>query len=335
MKVWQIEDSYGIESLKLAEKPDPKPGLGQIVVAMKAASLNYRDLMTVKGIPGGLVLPLIPFSDGAGEVVVVGDGVSRVNVGDRVCPLFFQSWLSGPVTQESRSRDLGGSLPGVLQERMLIEAEGVSKVPAHLSFEEAATLPCAGLTAWRAIVIEAQVGPGDTVLVQGTGGVSIFALQFAKARGAQVIVTSSSDAKLERARALGADKTINYKATPDWGARARELTAGRGVDVVIDVGGENTFNLSLEAARVGGTIVVIGVLGGFSVPVMVPVVFSKNLRILGISIGSREQFEEMCADIERWKLKPVVDKIFAFEEVPDALRLMEAHGHFGKIAVRV
>jgi NADPH:quinone reductase-like Zn-dependent oxidoreductase len=334
MKRWHIEQSYGLEHLKIADAPDPTPGPGQIVVAMRAASLNQRDLMTIKGVAGSFNLPLIPFSDGAGEVVAIGDGVTRVRRGDRVCPLFFQSWLSGPVTRESRTGDLGGSLPGVLQGKMLIKAEGVSVFPAHLSYEEAAALPCAGLTAWRAVAIEAQVGPGDTVLVQGTGGVSIFALQFAKARGAQVIVTSSSDAKLERARALGADKTINYKTTPEWGVQARELTGGRGVDVVIEVGGENTFNQSLEAARVGGTVVVIGVLGGFSAPIMVPVLFSKNLRIFGISIGSREQFDDMCAHVERWKLKPVVDKIFAFHEVPEALRLMEAGGHFGKIAVR-
>src|SRR4051794_15632524 len=169
MKVWQIEGSYGIETLNIAEKPDPTPGSGQIVVAMKAASVNARDLMTVKGVAGRFALPLIPFSDGAGEVIAIGDGVSRVVHGDRVCPMFFQSWLSGPVTRESRTQDLGGSLPGVLQEKMLIEAEGVSKFPAHLSYEEAATLPCAGLTAWRAIAMEARVGPGDTVLVQGTG----------------------------------------------------------------------------------------------------------------------------------------------------------------------
>src|SRR6185436_3515636 len=176
-------------------------------------------------------------------------------------------------------------------------------------------------------------GPGDTVLVQGTGGVSIFALQFAKARGAKVIATSSSDAKLERARALGADHTINYKTTPNWGAKARKLTGGKGVDVVVEVGGENTLAQSMDAARVGGAIVIIGVLGGFSAPLMVPLVFSKNLHIHGISVGSREQFDDMCAHIDRWKLKPVVDKTFAFDEVPAALRLMESGGHFGKIVV--
>jgi len=302
---------------------------------MKAASLNYRDLLTVKGVAGQFPLPLIPFSDGAGEVADVGAGVTRVQPGDKVCPLFFQSWLSGPVAAESRARPLGGPLPGVLQQKMQLEAEGVSKFPPHLTLEEAATLPCAGLTAWRAVAIEARVGQGDVVLVQGTGGVSIFALQFAKARGAQVIVTSSSDEKLARARSLGADHGINYKTTPDWGRRARELTDGKGVDVVVEVGGENTFAQSLEAARVGGAIVVIGVLGGFSTPVSIPVVFAKNLRIRGISVGSREQFEAMCDAIAKWKLRPVIDKTFAFDAVPDALRLMQSGGHFGKIVVTV
>jgi NADPH:quinone reductase-like Zn-dependent oxidoreductase len=333
MKVWEIQNAYGIENLQLAEKPEPTPGPGQIVVTMKSASLNYRDLLTVIGYGGGFPLPLIPFSDGSGVVSAVGAGVSRVAVGDRVCPLFFQSWLSGPVTAESRNKPLGGPLSGVLQQKMLLDADGVSRFPAHLSFEEAATLPCAALTAWRAIAIEAPVGPGGTVLVQGTGGVSIFALQFAKARGATVIATSSSDEKLERARKLGADHTINYKKTEDWGRVAREMTGGRGVDVVVEVGGENTLSQSFDAARVGGSIVVIGVLGGFSSPVMIPVVFGKNLHIHGISVGSRDQFDDMAAHITKWKLKPVVDRTFPFAKVPDALRLMQAGGHFGKIAI--
>jgi NADPH:quinone reductase-like Zn-dependent oxidoreductase len=216
---------------------------------------------------------------------------------------------------------------------MLLDAEGVSKFPPHLSFAEAATLPCAGLTAWRAVTIEAPVGPGDAVLVQGTGGVSIFALQFAKARGATVICTSSSDEKLARARKLGADHTINYKNIPDWGRAARELTGGRGVDVVVEVGGENTLSQSFEAVRVGGSVVVIGVLGGFSSPVMLPVVFGKNLHIHGISVGSREQFDDMAKHITAWNLKPVVDQEFPFARVPDALRLMQAGGHFGKIVI--
>jgi NADPH:quinone reductase-like Zn-dependent oxidoreductase len=333
MKVWEIQNSYGIENLRLAEKSEPKPGPGQIVVTMKAASVNYRDLLTVIGYGGGYPLPLIPFSDGAGEVSAVGPGVMRVAVGDRVCPLFFQSWLSGPITAESRNRPLGGPLPGVLQKSLLLDADGVSKISSKLSFEEAATLPCAGLTAWRAVTIEVPVGPGDTVLVQGTGGVSIFALQFAKARGATVIATSSSDAKLAHAKKLGADHTINYKATPEWAGVAREMTGGRGVDVVVEVGGENTLGQSFDAARVGGSVVVIGVLGGFSSPVMIPVVFGKNLHIHGITVGNREQFDQMVTYIEEHNLRPVIDRIIPFARVPDALRLMQAGGHFGKIAI--
>lgn len=335
MKVWEIRDAYGIDHLAVAERPEPKPGPGEIVVAMKAASLNYRDLLTVQGMAGQFPLPLVPFSDGAGVVESIGEGVTRVAPGDRVCPTFFQSWTGGPVAMEKLTRPLGGPLDGVLQQKMLLSAEGVAKIPEHLSFAEAATLPCAGLTAWRALVDEARLAAGDTVLVQGTGGVSIFALQFAKARGATVIATSSSDEKLARAKALGADHLINYKTTPDWGAKARALTGGRGVDVVVEVGGENTLGQSIEAARIGGSIVVIGVLGGFVTPVIVPLVFSKNLHIHGISVGSREQFEAMAAFIAQQKLKPAIDQVFPFGELPAALRLMQAGGHFGKIAVAI
>lgn len=332
MRVWEQEKAFGIENLKLADKPAPQPGKGQIVVGMKAASLNYRDLLTVMGM-GGASLPLIPFSDGAGVVEAVGDGVSSVKTGDKVCPLFFQSWLKGPITAESRNAALGGSVPGVLQEHMLLAADGVIPFPDHLSFEEAATLPCAGLTAWRAVAIEAPVGPGDIILVQGTGGVSIFALQFAKARGAKVIATSSSDEKLARAKALGADFTINYRTTPEWGKEALKLTGGRGVDVVVEVGGEKTLTQSLTAARVGGSIVIIGVLSGFTDTIAIPLLFSKNLRLLGITVGSREQFAGMAASIAQWKLKPVVDRAFPFAEVPAALEHMKAGAHFGKICV--
>jgi NADPH:quinone reductase-like Zn-dependent oxidoreductase len=332
MRIWEVQNAFGIDNLKLVDKPEPKPGHGQIVVAMKAASLNYRDLLTVK--MGGAPLPLIPFSDGAGVVEAVGSGVTRVKVGDRVCPTFFQSWTEGPVTAEARNLALGGSVPGVLQEKMLIDAEGAIAVPDHLSFEEASTLPCAGLTAWRAIAVEAPIDARSTVLVQGTGGVSIFALQFAKAIGAKVIATSSSDEKLERAKKLGADYLINYKATPEWGKKALELTNGRGADVVVEVGGENTLGKSLEAVRVGGSIVVIGVLGGFTNNIFIPALFGKNAKMIGISVGSREQFAGMNKAIDGWKLHPVIDKTFSFTQVPDALRAMEAAGHFGKICVK-
>ncbi len=314
---------------------EPAPGPGQVVLAMKAASLNYRDLLTVQGMAGNFPLPMVPFSDGVGEVIKLGNGVTRLKLGDRVCPSFFQSWIDGPVADYSRAKALGGSAPGVLQENLLIDAEGVSRVPDHLTWQEASTLPCAGLTAWRAVAIEAPVGPGHTVLVQGTGGVSIFALQFAKARGARVIATSSSDEKLARVKDLGADDVINYKTHPEWGKRVRELTDGRGVDLVVEVGGENTLGQSLDAARVGGSIVVIGVLGGYSSPIFIPILFSKNLRLIGISVGSRTQFEEMADAIARWKLKPIVDRVFPFEKLPDALKLMQQGGHFGKIVAQI
>jgi NADPH:quinone reductase-like Zn-dependent oxidoreductase len=333
MRAWEIQDSYGIDHLKMVERPRPTPSKGEVLLAMKAASLNYRDLLTVKGMGGNFPLPLVPFSDGAGEVLAVGEGVTRVKQGDRVCPSFFQSWIDGPVADYSRASALGGSAAGVLQEFMVMSAEGVSKIPGHLSWTEAATLPCAGLTAWRAIAIEAPIGPGQSVLVQGTGGVSIFALQFAKARGATVIATSSNDEKLEHARKLGADHVINYKAVPEWGRKARELTGGRGVDVVVEVGGENTLGQSLDAARFGGSIVVIGVLSGFSTPLFVPSLFAKNLRLIGISVGSRAQFDDMARAIGGWKMKPVVDRAFPFDKVLEALALMEAGGHFGKIAI--
>jgi len=331
MKTIEVQNDWGIDHLNMVEQPEAKPGPGQIVVAMRAASLNYRDLLTVEG-KGGAKLPLIPFSDGAGEVIALGDGVTRVKKGDRVCPIFFQTWIDGPVSAPKRAKALGGSAPGVLQEKMLLDAEGVTPVPAHLSYLEAATLPCAALTAWRGLVNEAQVKPGQTVLVQGTGGVSIFALQFAKAMGCKVMVTSSSDEKLAHAKQLGADNLINYKTTPDWGKAAVAAT-GSGVDCVIEVGGADTFNQSLEAAKVGGSVVVIGLLSGVAQKIFVNTIFGKNLHIHGISVGSREQFEAMNAFITQHKLKPVVDQVYPWLKVRDALKAMKDAGHFGKICL--
>lgn len=332
MKVWQVAREWSIDAMELVERPDPEPGAGQITVRMRAASLNYRDLLTVQGKGGAYKLPLIPFSDGAGEVTAAGDGVTRVAVGDRVCPMFFPSWFDGGPSAINRRLALGGTRPGVLQELMVLDAESVSRIPDHLSFEEAATLPCAGLTAWRALFDEARIRPGQTILVQGTGGVSIFALQFAKLAGATVIVTSSSDAKLERARTLGADHTINYRTVAEWGKAAADW-AGGGVDHVVEVGGKDTFQQSIEAVRVGGTILVIGVLSGFSQQIAMPSLFSKNLHVIGLSVGSRRMFENMVAAIARNHIKPVVDRTLGFAEVPDALRLMQQAGHFGKIAI--
>lgn len=332
MKAWQVARDWSIEGMDLVDLPDPTPGPGQVAVRMRAASLNYRDLLIVQGKGGVSRLPLIPFSDGAGEVVAVGDGVTRVAVSDRVSPMFFQSWIDGKVSAASRRYALGGTRPGVLQEVMVLDAKGVSHIPPHLSFQEAATLPCAGLTAWRALFEEAKVQPGDTVLVQGTGGVSIFALQFAKLAGASVIVTSSSDEKLEHARALGADHTINYRSVPEWGKAAAEWTGG-GVDHIVEVGGKDTFSQSLEAARVGGTILVIGILTGASQQIAISSLFAKNLHVIGLSVGSRRMFEAMTRAIGRNGMRPVIDRVFSFDAVPDAMRLMQHGGHLGKIVV--
>ncbi len=334
MRAWQVEGEWGIDHLKMIETEARKPGAGEVLLKMHAASVNYRDLLTVQGMGGTKRLPLIPFSDGAGEVVAVGEGVSRVNVGDKVCPMFFEGWIEGAPDAYKRSRPLGGPLPGVLQDEFLAKAEAVSPIPKGWSFEEAATLPCAGLTAWRALIVEGQLKAGETVLVQGTGGVSIFALQFAKMAGARVILTSSSDEKLSRAKSLGADETINYKANPEWAKAALELTGGAGVDHVVEVGGAGTLNQSLEAAKVGGRIEVIGVLSGFSQQIAMPTLFGKNLRMIGLSVGSREMFESMVAAIDKAGMKPVIDKTFAFAELPEALRCMKGAGHFGKICVR-
>ena len=330
-----LETEPGIDHLHLVERPDPEPGAGQVVVAMKAASLNYRDLATVESPFIKQRLPLVPLSDGCGIVKAIGPGVTRVKVGDRVAPLFFQDWFGGEPTGRALATALGGALDGVAQEKVLLSEEGVSKVPDHLTDEEAACLPCAGLTAWRALMVEGRVKPGDVVLAQGTGGVSIFALQFAKAAGATVIITSSSDEKLERARALGADHTINYKTDPEWAKAARALTGGQGVDHVIEVGGADTFQQSIQAIRIGGHIAVIGVLSGMVKDVSVAAIFGANARIHGITVGSREQFEAMSRAITANDIHPVIDKRYPLAEAQAAFRAMQAGAHFGKIVLDI
>lgn len=333
MKAIEVQGSWGIDNLQIVERDKPAPGPGEVLLHIKAASLNYRDLLTVQGMGGVTDLPLVPFSDGAAEVEAVGEGVTRVKVGDRVCPLFFPTWLDGPVSVENISVALGGTHPGVLQEYMVLNEAGVTPVPNNLNDLEAATLPCAGLTAWRAVSEIGQVGPGSIVLVQGTGGVSIFALQFAKALGAEVIVTSSSDEKLARAKDLGADYLINYRTDENWAAKAMELTGSKGADVIVEVGGGETLTQSISAAAFGGTIVIIGVLSGYAQNIVMPVIFGKNLTLTGISVGSRAMFERMTACIEANDIKPVVDKVYSFADVKEALRAMESGSHFGKICL--
>ena len=333
MRAWQVTKE-GIDNLTCVDLPDPQPGPGEICMRVKATSLNYRDFMTVKtGGMGGLTKPLIPLSDGAGEVVAIGDGVTRVKTGDRVAGIFFQSWLSGGPNASHGQSALGGALDGTWAEHVVLHENGVVKMPGYMSYEDAATLPCAAVTAWQDLVTVGHMKAGDTILVMGTGGVSIFALQFAKAAGAQVIITSSSDAKLERAKQLGADHLINYKTTPAWGKAVLDITNGVGGDHVVEVGGAGTLEQSFQAVRAGGFIGLIGVLTGFAGQVNPMPVLQKSIHLQGIYVGSRDMFDDMNTAMEINQIKPVIDKVYPFEQAQDALRCMEAATHFGKIVV--
>jgi NADPH:quinone reductase-like Zn-dependent oxidoreductase len=326
--------TFALDALAVVDRPEPRPGPGQVLIRVRACSLNYRDLLIAKGVYNRkLPLPLVPLSDGAGEVTAVGDGVTRLRVGDRVAGCFMPDWTAGEPTETKAKSALGGGGPGMLAEYVILPTEGIVHVPNHLSFEEAATLPCAAVTAWHALVTEGGVKPGDVVLTQGTGGVSIFALQFARLSGARVIATSSSDAKLERVRQLGASDGINYKTTPEWGGKARELT-GAGVDHVVEVGGAGTMPESMRAARMGGRISLIGVLTGAGQFNPTPVLM-KNLRVQGIYVGSREMFEAMNRAIVLHKLRPVIDRVFPMSEIRAALHHLESGSHFGKVVIRL
>jgi NADPH:quinone reductase-like Zn-dependent oxidoreductase len=335
MKAIELQNGFGIDNLKVVEQPDPQPGHGQVLVRLKAWSLNYRDLMMVKGqYNPRLKFPFVPLSDGAGEVAAVGPGVSRVKVGDRVAGCFLQGWVAGELTEAMGRTGLGGGGPGMLAESVVLHEDGVVHVPAHLSFEEAATLPCAALTAWHALISAGGLIADETLLIQGTGGVSLFALQFAKMQGARVIATSSSDTKLQRVRELGASDGINYKTTPEWQDRARELTGGVGVDHVVEVGGAGTFNRSLKAVRTGGRISLIGVLAGPGEVNLMPVLM-KAVCVQGIFVGSREMFEAMNRAVALHKMRPVIDRVFGFPEIREALRYLESGSHFGKVCLRI
>lgn len=335
MKAWQIGDEFGIENLELAERPAPKPVPGQVVVEMRACSLNARDLQVIGGFYDlDMTEPRILFSDGAGEVVAVGEGVNRFAVGDRVVGAFMQGWVDGDFTPEKVTTALGGPVDGVAAEKVVLHEEGLVAVPDHLSFEEAATLPCAAVTAWNALVVRGGLKAGDTVLVQGTGGVSIFALQIANMLGGRAIITSSSNEKLSRALKLGASDGINYREHEDWDARVLELTGGRGVDHVVEVGGPDTLGRSLNAVRAGGNVAVIGVLTGVAGNVPTVSILQKAVRVQGVNVGSRRMFEDLNRALSlNPSVRPVVDRGFPFEEVPDALRHLQSAAHFGKVVV--
>ena len=335
MKLWQIQ-SFGIDQLVRADLPKPRPGRGQVLVKVHAVSLNYRDLLIVRGqYNPKMALPRIPCSDGAGEVVEVGEGVDTVTVGQRVAAIFMQHWLEGSPTAETSRGALGGDVDGMLAEYVVLHQSGVVKIPEHLSFAEAATLPCAGVTAWNAVVHAAQVKPGDVVLIQGTGGVSIFALQFAKMSGAVVIGTSSSDEKLQRAKTMGLDAGLNYKQSPEWAKWVLKETNNRGADLIVEVGGPGTFSQSLQAVRYGGMVAQIGVLSQSEQPLPIPLILHRQVRIQGIYVGAKSHFEAMNRAIVASRMQPVVDQIYTFDHAREALKCMETGSHFGKIVIRV
>ena len=333
MRLYRFPKANGPDDLTLDEAPTPQPQRGQVLLRMRAWSLNYRDLMVATGrYGGGGTRPgLVPLSDGAGEVVAVGAEVRRAKPGDRVCPTFMQGWPGGEVIAEARQRALGGGIDGVLAEHVLVDQEDLVHVPPHLTFEEAATLPCAAVTAWNALFGVRRLQPGETVLVLGTGGVSVFALQFAHLAGARVIATSSSAEKLARVRALGASDGINYRDTPEWQDAVRELTDGRGADYVVEVGGAGTLQRSVNAARIGGQVALIGVLTGGQIdpaPIM-----RRNVTLRGIFVGSREMFEAMNRAIAQHQMRPVIDRVFPFDKARDAYRHLQGAGHVGKVVI--
>lgn len=334
MRVFEIQGQFGLEALKMVERPEPRPQAGQVLVRVRATSLNYRDLLTVTGkYNPRQPLPLIPLSDGAGEVVEVGEGVTRLRLGDRVAGIFAQKWLGGRPTKARLATTLGGPLDGMLAEYVCLHEDGLVRLPDYLSYEQAATLPCAAVTAWSALVTYGRLRAGQTVLIQGTGGVSIFALQIARMMGAEVLVTSSSDEKLERARALGATGLINYRTTPNWDKRVRELTGGEGVDHILEVGGTDTFERSIKAVKFAGHISVIGILSGTAAQVDLIPLLMQNVTVQGIIVGSRDTFEEMNIAFDQNRVKPVIDKVFPFEESHAALEYLASGKHFGKICI--
>lgn len=338
MRVWELRGD-GVETLALVERDAPRPGPGQVRVRIRAASLNYRDLLVASGAyarGGPQKRPLVPLSDGAGEVVELGAGVDWLSPGDRVMGSFFQRWIDGPFAPALAGSALGGgSTDGVLAEEVVLAADAVIRAPVHLTFEEAATLPCAGVTAWVGLFVLGQLAPGEWVLAMGTGGVSIFALQFAKAAGAKVILTSSDDTKLARGKALGADLTINYRATPAWDAQARALTGGRGVDHILEVGGATTLPLSLRAVREGGHVTLTGLLGGARGDVEAAAKLAPKVRVDSVFVGSARHLGALADDVARDRLRPVVDRVFPFEAAPRAYEHLRSGAHFGKVVIAV
>lgn len=337
MKAYQLRPGDGISNLRIADIPTPVPAPHEVLIKTHAASLNYRDLMFARGDYINLKdAPLIPLGDGAGEVIAVGARVTRFKPGDRVIHSYFPGWIDGAPDPVKTAHSFGTHINGVLAESFVTHEDAVVRIPSYLSYAEAATLSCAGTTAWNSLFIDGGLKPGATVLLQGTGGVSIVALQLAKAAGLRTIITSSSDEKLERARALGADATINYRKHPEWQDEARRLTDGRGVDLTVEVGGAGTLLRSLAATRMGGTVSIIGGLAGFGGTPIEPVALLRNyIRLSGFMVGSRVMLEDLARFMETAQIRPVIDREFAFTEAPLAYEHLKAGRHFGKIVIRV
>jgi NADPH:quinone reductase-like Zn-dependent oxidoreductase len=334
MKVYHLRLGASLQELEMVEHDTPRPGPQQVLVRMRAASLNYRDILVLTGkYPRPQQETIIPISDGAGEIVELGQSVRSCAIGDRIVPIFFQSWLRGDMAPGDGDSALGGSIDGVAAQYRVFDADRVLKYAPHLSFEEAATLPCAALTAWNGLHGPKPVSAGDTILTLGTGGVSLFALQFARAAGARVIVTSSSNAKLERARTLGADECINYVETPQWDEVVRKLTDGRGVDHVIETAGGATMLRSVGSTRRGGWIHVIGLIAPGAIDPIHILLGGVTLR--GTEVGSREMLAAMTRSITRSNIKPVIDRVFQFDDLPNAINYLQTGNHFGKIVISI
>jgi NADPH:quinone reductase-like Zn-dependent oxidoreductase len=332
MKVAAVRAPGGLDKMVVESRPQPVAGPGQVLVRVHASSLNFHDLAVVSGMIKAAD-GRIPMSDGAGEVVGVGDGVGTFKAGDHVLSTFFPNWTSGAPKRERLAGVPGDGVDGFAAEYVAMSADGFTRLPKGWSFAQAATLPCAALTAWRALMVEARIKPGDVVLTQGTGGVSVFAVQFAKAAGATVIATSSSDEKLARLKQLGADHLINYKSEPQWGRAAAALTDGRGVDAVVEVGGPGTLSQSIHACGIGGHISLIGVLTGVAGEVPTALAMSKNVTIKGVTVGSREQQQDMIAAIDANRILPVIDSTFPLDQIASAFRHQVSQRHFGKICL--
>jgi len=336
MREFRLGKLGSLDALELREASSPRPGLGQVTIRIRACSLNHRDLNIVSGSYANVALKqgAIPVSDGAGEVVAIGPGVSRWEPGDRVAPIFMQRWFGGPLLPEYMPFALGGPSDGVLAEEIVVSEEGLVRIPAHLSYEQAATLPCAALTAWNAAFVKGQLQAGQTVVTLGTGGVSIFAAQLALMSGARVIATTGSEEKIERLRKLGVTDVINHRMAPDWDARVRELTGGRGADLVIETGGPGSLQKSIGAIRYGGHISAMGNLAGKGT-IDPGSLLAKRASLSGIQVGSRDMFETMNRAIEVNKLLPVIDRVFDFDEARGAYEYLASGRHFGKVVIRV